>query len=365
MTEKKLLTPLAFSPIFKEKVWGGRRLQSVLGKSIPPEVPIGESWEISGYPGAASVIENGPMAGSSLPEVFSQFPKELVGDLQCEEFPLLYKFIDAQDRLSVQVHPDNAQAQMNNWGRFGKTECWYIVDAPAGTKTIAGFKRDVTIEEIRDALSVNKLEELLNFIDIAPGDLVLIGAGTVHANLTGTLLYEVQQTSDTTLRFYDWARNDPNRALHIEESLKVVDTKYHDRHKIPPVEIEMLPEVTSRVRVATQYFTLWEFSFADSGEFVLPTVKSFRGLTVLDGNLELQCGADSVSASRGKSLLIPGAAQNARVSAEKGTRFLLSWVPDLQADIIQTLRAQGISDEQIELLGGNPSRNDLIPFLRK
>lgn len=365
MTSDQFFAPLSFSPILKEKVWGGRQLGTVLGKQLPGQGPFGESWEISGFSGAPSVVESGPFTGMSLPELFQKDPTALVGSgVACTEFPLLYKFIDAQDRLSVQVHPDDTQAQHNGWGQFGKTECWYIVDAPEGTQTIAGFKRKVTIDEIREAITADALEELLNFVNIAPGDLILISAGTVHANLSGTLLYEVQQTSDTTLRFYDWARNDPNRPLHIEDSLKVVDTTAHDRHKIPAVSLELVPEVTTSVRVATRYFTLWEFEFEKAGEVILPTVQSFRGLTTLSGSAEIRHGSTVSRADLGKSNLIPGSIGNISVAGEKGTRFLVSWVPDLSSDIIEPLRAAGISDDQIELLGGSISRNDLIPLLR-
>jgi mannose-6-phosphate isomerase len=353
--------PLAFQPIYKQKVWGGRSLETVLGRTIPAEAPIGESWEISGYRTDPSVVASGPLAKRTLPQLFAENQRWLVAPGgQYEEFPLLFKFIDAQDRLSVQVHPDDRQARVNGWGNFGKTECWYIVHAEPGSQTIAGFRRPVTVKEIEDAVRADSLRELLNFVNIQGGDLLLIRAGTVHANLSGTLLYEVQQSSDTTLRFYDWGRNAPDRPLHLEDCLKVVDTSYHAHHRIEPVALDSGADgVTCLCRVATRYFAICEFLFSKSQELLLPQVKSFRAVTGLGGHAVFDCGADAVSVDKGQSVMLPASVVTARVRADAGARLLVSWIPELASDIVKPARTAGASVELIEQLSGNPAKSEL------
>lgn len=367
MSPKKSLPFLTFAPIFKEKVWGGRLLGSVLGKPIPASRLIGESWEISGYGNDQSVVDSGALCGTTLGGLLESNAVGLLGSAPrtSNAFPLLYKFIDAQDKLSVQVHADDAQARANGWGQFGKTECWYIVHTQPGAQTICGFKRAVTIDEVRDAVHAGRIEELLNFFDIAPGDLVLIRAGTVHANLTGTLLYEVQQTSDTTLRFYDWNRHAPDRPLHVEDSLKIVDTSCHDRHKIKRAIVSDAHGVRHSIRVATRYFALAEYEASADAEILLPQVASFCGLTVIAGHAELASQAESLCADRGRTVLIPADKKDVVVRATAGTTIIVSWVPDLATDVVAPLRAAGASDADIELLGGKPLRNDLVPILKR
>ncbi|MBD3344294.1 MAG: mannose-6-phosphate isomerase [Chitinivibrionales bacterium] len=355
-----MLPPLLFDPIYKEKIWGGNKLALLLNKDISPQAKIGESWEISGFGNDISRVAEGPLMGTSLNDLFMQHRNELIGEINSfDTFPLLYKFIDAQDQLSVQVHPNDLQAQSNGWGSFGKTECWYVAHAEPGTQMIVGFNSPVSSEEIEESVHKESLPELLNYVDVRQGDVLFIPAGTVHATLKGAVLFEIQETSDTTFRFYDWGRNDPNRPLHITESLGVVDTFFHDRHKIPPVTYNCIKEISCRYRVACRYFSMIEYHFDSSAEYVVPSRKSFQVLTVLDGNPRITSEAGQQYYRKGQNILIPAACNKTVISSESGTRIVNTWVPDLRHDVIEPLQQQDVSNEAIRQLGGNPERNDL------
>ncbi|MBD3319669.1 MAG: hypothetical protein GF350_01075 [Chitinivibrionales bacterium] len=355
-----MLSPLIFDPIYKEKVWGGNRLAVLLDKDISPRAKIGESWEISGFGNDISCIAEGPLTGTRLSDLFMNNRDELVGGAgSADTFPLLYKYIDARERLSVQVHPDDAQARSNGWGAFGKTECWYVVHADPGTQMVAGFNRPVSSEDIEESLQKHSLPDLLNFIDVKQGDVLFIPAGTVHATLSGALLFEIQETSDTTFRFYDWDRNDPARPLHIEESLAVVDKAFHNRHTIQPVPFECMKGIECRYRVACSYFSIIEHQFTLSTKHFLPPRQSFQVITVLNGEVEITGESFAARYTSGRNILIPSVQRKIAVSADPGAHLLVSWIPDLHNDVIAPLRRQGISDETIRCLGGNPLRNDL------
>jgi mannose-6-phosphate isomerase len=361
------LSPLVFFPIFKEKVWGGQGLRQRLDKAIPADTPIGESWEISAVPGDESIARGGPYPGKTLPEICAREAEELLGAVfGPASFPLLYKFIDANDRLSVQVHPDDERARSQSPGAFGKTECWYIVDAKPGTEVLCGFKQGVRLSDVKNAVLDNSLPSLCNYLSIKPGDVVFVPAGTVHATLAGTLLYEVQQTSDTTFRLYDWGRTGADgkpRALHVDAALGALDLTYHTRHIIRPAPLAAPRSVYHALRVACRYFALEEYKFLGPGECTVPAKRSFRVITVLSGSLTLSSGPVQDVFAKGESALIPASIGDLPCSGEPGTHFLVSYVPDLPAEIISPLRMLGYADETIELLGGNPSKNDIKPLL--
>jgi mannose-6-phosphate isomerase len=364
MPDLKGLQPLFFDPIFKEKVWGGQGLKKSLEKNIPADVPIGESWEISGISGDESVCKNGFYAGKSLPEILSLETSRLTGESGgAGEFPLLYKFIDACDKLSVQVHPNDEQARSKKAGNFGKTECWYIVDASPGARLICGLKKGVGFSDVKDALYGNRLDELCNYISVRPGDVIFVPAGTVHATLENILLYEIQQSSDTTYRLYDWKRLDSSgesRTLHIEDALDVLDLNFHEHHKIAPLAMDTLPGLSYFLRVACRYFAVEEFNFHESAEIPLEQKKSFRVITALSGSISLTNPHGMVEIHRGESVLIPAAMASLHCSGAPGAHFLLSYVPDLAGEIIAPLRKLNYSNERIACIGGNPARNDLL-----
>jgi len=224
-----MLYPLKFKPLLKERIWGGRALNTAMGKRLPEGVKIGESWEISAVPGDISVVANGKLRGNDLRELTEVYMGELVGERVFErfglDFPLLIKLIDAQDVLSVQVHPNDELAEKRH-DSFGKTEMWYVVGCEPGASLYVGFRPGVTREKYLAAVSNDTLPELLNKIDVKPGDAFFIPAGTIHAIGRGLLIAEIQQTSDITYRVYDWGRVDDNgqpRQLHTELAVDAID----------------------------------------------------------------------------------------------------------------------------------------------
>ena len=363
------LPPILFEPVFKEKLWGGRALETRLGKRLPPGVSVGESWEISGHGDDVTRALTPPVAGQSLTQIIGQHPGFMGGRPAAPEagFPLLYKFIDANDKLSVQVHPDDHAATANGWDSRGKTECWYIVDARPGAQIIVGFRKGVSTETVRRAVADGTLERILNYIPITAGDLLFIPAGTVHAILDGTLLFEIQESSDVTFRLFDWNRTDPSgrpRDLHVARSLQVLDTACHDRHKIPPVTVSDTGGVTRLMRAACRYFAIEEYVAAAAAAATLPVRDSFQAVTMIDGAAALHTAAGTAALSRGGTCFIPAAPQPASVACDRPARFLVTWIPDLRTDIVAPLRAAGVTDRDILLLGGFETGNDIAPAMR-
>lgn len=243
-----MLYPLKFKPRIKERIWGGSAILRKKGKAtarLAKDKPYGESWDLSSVKGDVSVVANGMLKGNNLEEIIEVYMGDLVGESIFEryglEFPLLIKYLDCQDRLSVQVHPDDALAEERH-NSYGKTEAWYVVDCKPGAAIYLGFKNlDITREEYIAAVSESRLEELLNRVEVAPGDVFFIPAGTVHALGTGLEVVEVQQTSDITYRIYDWDRVDASgkgRELHTALAVDAIDFEadaelLHKRYNLP------------------------------------------------------------------------------------------------------------------------------------
>ncbi|KKN28501.1 hypothetical protein LCGC14_0853690, partial [marine sediment metagenome] len=229
--------PLKFKPILKERLWGGKKLKTVLGKSIESDI-TGESWEISGVEGDISVVANGDLAGTSLKQLIDEHAENLLGKSVVErfgkEFPILIKFIDAKQDLSVQLHPNDKLAKERH-NSFGKTEMWYVMDADDDASLIVGFNRDVSKEEYAESLKKDTLLDLLNYEKVDSGDTFFINTGKVHAIGAGVLLAEIQQTSDVTYRIFDFNRKDKDgnlRELHTEQALDAIDYKKKDDFKV-------------------------------------------------------------------------------------------------------------------------------------
>ncbi|MCL4162945.1 UNVERIFIED_CONTAM: hypothetical protein GTU68_029289, partial [Idotea baltica] len=220
--------PLKFIPILKERLWGGTKLRDVLGKPIESDI-TGESWEISTVKGDVSIVSNGEFADISLQNLIDQYPEELLGKRVLErfgkEFPILIKFIDAKQDLSIQLHPNDELARKRH-NSFGKTEMWYIMDADSDAKLIVGFNKDISKSEYSKSLEENRLLELLNYEKVKEGDTFFINTGKIHAIGAGVLLAEIQQTSDVTYRVFDFNRKDKNgdlRELHTELARDAID----------------------------------------------------------------------------------------------------------------------------------------------
>lgn len=231
------LYPLKFDPILKERLWGGTKLKEVLGKPIVNDI-TGESWELSAVEGDVSIVANGELSGTSLQELINKYPEELLGKSVVErfgkEFPILIKFIDAKQDLSIQLHPNDELAKKRH-NSFGKTEMWYIMDADKGAELIVGFNKDVTKEEYAKSIEENTLLDLLNYESVKEGDTFFINTGKMHAIGAGVLLAEIQQTSDITYRVFDFNRKDKNgnlRELHTDLALDAIDYTKKDDFKV-------------------------------------------------------------------------------------------------------------------------------------
>jgi mannose-6-phosphate isomerase len=225
MSKLNLSGPLVFEPIFMERIWGGRRLESEFGKKLPAQKRIGESWEIVDRPEAQSVVVNGPLRGKTLHELWIQGRSEIFGNVpDASRFPLLVKLLDAHEKLSLQVHPPEKVA--SKLGGEPKTEFWYVVAADPGAELYLGFRESITRDQFEKALRDGTAADYVHKIQVKTGDAVFLPAGRLHALGAANLLIEVQQNSDTTYRVFDWNRVDDKgkqRQLHIDQALQCID----------------------------------------------------------------------------------------------------------------------------------------------
>ncbi len=220
--------PFKFRPVFQKRIWGGRNLAKHFNKDLPPNETIGESWEISAHPNGLSRVTNGSFTGKTIPELLKMLGKDLVlgTSVNSHKFPLLFKLLDANDRLSVQVHPDDNYAYNFENGQSGKSEMWYILHAEPGAKIVHGLKEGVQKPDFISALKSGNIERLLNYVPVRTGDVFFIPAGLIHALGAGLLVAEIQQDSDLTYRVYDYNRVDQTgnpRQLHVKKALDVID----------------------------------------------------------------------------------------------------------------------------------------------
>ena len=301
------LLPLRMHPAFRGgslTPWGGTRLHDRYGKQTQDAI-TGESLEVSCIPGLESTSD----AGEKLPELIREHGAAFAGKYAEGAFPLLLKLIDAREALSVQVHPDDAYAAAHENGKLGKTEAWLILDAPEGSQLVYGIRPGTTLTELSAACEQGAaVEPLLRRVDVHPGDVCFIPAGTVHAIGEGILLYEIQQSSDVTYRFYDWNRKDAQgrgRTLHLRQALDVTNLDF----RLDPIPAPDAPE--ARV-LDEEYFTL-DLLRVD-GERSLKAPADFGLLTLLDGEAVLYAGSDTLSLRPGESLYIPAKAPDMRLT---------------------------------------------------
>ncbi len=295
------LYPLKFTPIFKERIWGGQKLREVFNKNIPEDKKIGESWELADLPGDKSVIANGELAGQTLNSAIKKYPKAITGNENFQSpFPLLIKFLDAQDVLSVQVHPDPQTCKRMGKGE-PKTECWYIISAEPGAVIYKGIKHGVSREAFADSIKLGNVEELLVKIPVKQGQCHFLPAGTAHAIGAGLLIAEIQMPSDTTYRVFDWNRVDDTgkgRQLHIDEALESIH--------FDPSDDDLSVKTTGRL-VDCEYFKIDKTSQAKNAESLLPPGQ-MKTLVILQGSgTILAVNKTSVEFSAGDCLLVPAA----------------------------------------------------------
>lgn len=303
----KLLYPLKFTPIFKEKVWGGQKMQSALGLDFSPLPNCGEAWVLSGVPGAQSVVSNGFLEGNELNDLVEIYMDDLVGEKAFErfpdQFPILVKFIDSNDWLSIQVHPDDALAAKRKIGN-GKTEMWYILNADRDAELIAGFSKPVNQKVYLDHLEQKRLKEILNVERVERGDVFYMPAGRVHALGPGVLLAEIQQTSDTTYRIYDWDRVDSqgkSRELHTDLALEAIDFTVAESYRTPYARLtnQTVPLVECPA------FTTNLIEFDHGIEKQLEYLDSFVIYLCTEGECTLQYLQGMETLKKGEVILIP------------------------------------------------------------
>jgi mannose-6-phosphate isomerase len=303
------LYPLRFEPILRELIWGGRRLGTVLHKPIGAASDYAESWELSDYHDQVSVVTDGPLAGTSLRDLVRSRPLELLGAAvgPREMFPLLVKFIDANQDLSVQVHPDDEKGRRLA-NDSGKTEAWVIVAADPGSVIYAGLKPGVGPDQFRRAIQSGEVEPLLHRFPARPGDSILIEAGTVHAIGAGVLLAEIQQMSDATFRVFDWNRvgaDGKPRELHIEQAMESIDFHRGPVNPISPY-VEKLDDAGHRERLArSSFFALERLTIRQTMTVGQPD--RFTILMGLDGRGDIFHGGKWVPLDFGRTALLPAA----------------------------------------------------------
>ena len=316
--------PLLFHPVYKQYLWGGQRLAARFGRSGTPDV-CAESWEISAHADGVSVVSNGPLAVQSLAALALQFGAALTGTRtpNPQQFPLLLKLIDARESLSVQVHPSDENAGLV--GGEAKTEAWYVVDRTPGAQLFAGLKPGTTPASFRAAMSAGTAPQQLFTLGVAPGDTLFIPGGLVHAIGAGCLIFEVQQSSNTTYRLYDWGRFDAAgqpRPLHIQQAFQVINPELAEPRLIhPPAPIADRRNHWNTL-LACDYFNLRQLDLR-CAEPVALDGSSFQALFVLAGRAEASAGGMTVSLSAGTSCLIPAAAGSFTLRPVAGEATLL------------------------------------------
>ena len=318
-----MLYPLTFQPLLKKRLWGGHKLKQLYQKPLPPGVPIGESWEISDRPDDVSVITNGPLAGKDLHWLVEHHRKELLGStkLQRGRFPLLVKILDAEQKLSLQVHPPPDKAAQ--LGGEPKTEMWYIADAAPGAELFVGLKRGVTRQEFERKITDGTVADCFHRFTVKAGDAMFLPSGRVHAIGAGLVIFEIQQNSDTTYRVFDWNRlglDGKPRALHIPESLASINFQDFE----PPLiggKFNGVDGMKKRLLVEDPLFAV-ELCEIAAGKRVALAPKRMQVVAAITGQIDLEADGTKARLSAGGFTLIPACVPQASIVAETLSTFL-------------------------------------------
>jgi mannose-6-phosphate isomerase len=301
--------PLQFEPILKNRIWGGEKLKTQFNKPITSKT-TGESWELSAVEGDISVVSKGAFEGKLITDLIDLYPNEILGTEVFKrfgkQFPLLFKFLDAQEVLSIQVHPNDALAKKRH-NSFGKTEMWYVMQADEGAEIIVGFKENATQEEFLKSLESKKLLSILNEIEVHAGDVFFLETGTVHSIGAGLVIAEIQQTSDITYRLYDFDRFDVNgtkRELHVDLALDAINFQKTETQKFYFKEPNSSNPVLGCPYFTTNFIPLTErFAVEKSGV-------SFTVYMCVEGSFEISMDESNFSYKKGDTVLIPAAVKN-------------------------------------------------------
>jgi len=302
------LYPLRFQPIYQYRLWGGRRLADVLGEPLPGDCPIGEAWVLSDRADHPSRVVDGPLTGRTIAQLVEEYPTQLLGQRRqgWRRFPLLLKFLDARDVLSVQVHPSDRQPEYLPDGETGKTEAWVVLDAGPHSRVYAGLRPGTTPDGLRRAVAEATVPSCVASFSPKPGDAVFLPAGTVHALGGDVVVFEVQQNSDVTFRLYDWDHLDPisgqPRALQVEEALACVD--FHQGAVSPATPVVEATAPAQRERLFDcPAFTLWRLS--GRSPFTVGLAGAARVVVCLDGTGEIEQGNASFPVRKGDVFVLP------------------------------------------------------------
>lgn len=322
------LYPLKFKTIFKDKIWGGNKIKTYLNKDFGSLPNCGETWEISGVKGNISVVANGSLKDKTLVDIITTHKENLLGkhfyQRFGDEFPLLIKFIDANEDLSIQVHPDDKLAKARH-NSFGKTEMWYVLQADEGATLISGFNQKVDEEKYLEKLNKGEINEILNKESVKAGDVFFLPAGRVHTIGKGLLIAEIQQTSDITYRIYDFDRTDEKgekRELHTQEALAAIDYNVYPNYKS---EYKETPDQAKEV-VSCEYFTTNFIQLSNTVNRNYESLDTFKILICVNGSFELIANNESINVDLGECILIPASIKNVELKTENGAKVLETYI---------------------------------------
>ncbi|GMW02343.1 MAG: mannose-6-phosphate isomerase [Candidatus Hydrogenedentota bacterium] len=353
---------IRLNEIYMERVWGGSKLKSLLGKPVPQGPPVGEAWIVSDHATAVSSVVSGPLKGYSLHELLTNDPKSLLGyhakPTPFGRFPLLLKLLDTAEWLSIQVHPDDQTAVRLGELDVGKTEMWYIMNADPGSRILCGMNPTLTAQSLPTECANGAIQSQLKSVPVTAGDAVFVPAGHMHSIGGGVLLAEIQQNSDLTYRVYDWGREGDDgkpRPLHIDKALEA--TRFGAEHPGLAIPLALRFDHGQRAILgACRYFATEKVDV--SGTYVRDTRNaSFHILLGLSRELTVTAGGDDALLRRGEALLIPGCMAEFRANGTGS--FLDYYVPDLLVDVVEPLRRMGYRDSLMVGLGGDPVHSDV------
>jgi len=325
------LYPMLFSPVFKDYLWGGRRLEH-FGRELPKGTPIAESWEIAAHEDGMTVVENGALAGHSLQAVLDLLGEDLIGThnhwaLDMGKFPFLVKLLDAHRKLSVQVHPGDAYARRHEHGELGKTEMWVVLEADPDAAIILGLAENMTREQLAAAIENGNLDPCLNRVAIQPGDHICVPSGTLHAILAGAVIAEIQQNSNVTYRVYDWDRvgaDGQPRALHVDQALDVINYDQVAPTLTQPAVLDANPAFIRQRLCQNPYFTTERFIIQPGGTY---TGRCDGSTLEIWGIVEGEVQLAGLALSSVRFVLLPASLGSFTVQADSHAVLLRTYVP--------------------------------------
>jgi mannose-6-phosphate isomerase len=321
-----MLYPLLFKPVFQERIWGGRNLEKLYGKTLPASVPIGESWEICDRADVQSEIANGPLAGKTLDWLMQQHGSDLMGEALAlhGHFPLLIKILDAREKLSLQVHPPPEKAAALNGEP--KTEMWYITRAEPGAELYVGLRKDVSRQEFETKITNGTVADCFHRVPVRSGDAMFLPSGRVHAIGAGLVIFEIQQNSDTTYRVFDWNRLDPEgkpRQLHVEQSLECIDFEDFEPEPIRRKLMGGAGSGLSRETLVEHPLFSVEIVSMNAPARLEYSFRAPQIIAVVEGTARILHDTP-LQLGPGEFCLVPACVQNAKIEADGVARLLIA-----------------------------------------